>query len=48
MVDFVVPIDIRIKIKESKKRDKYVDLARRILKKTVKPILVCTLWTIPK
>ena len=33
-MDFVVPADYRLKLKESKKKDKYLDLARE-LKKTV-------------
>ena len=32
IVDFAVPADHRIKLKESKKRDKYLDLAREIKK----------------
>ena len=32
MVDFVVPIDRKVKIKESEKRDKYFDLARKLRK----------------
>ena len=35
IVDFTVPADNRIKLKESEKKDKYLDLARE-LKKTVK------------
>ena len=34
IVDFAVPADHRIKLKECKKKDKYLDLARE-LKKTV-------------
>ena len=34
MVDFAVPADHRIKLKECEKRDKYLDLARE-LKKTM-------------
>ena len=34
IVDFAVPTDHRIKLKESEKKDKYLDLARE-LKKTV-------------
>ena len=33
IVDFAVPVDHRIKLKECEKRDKYLDLARE-LKKT--------------
>ena len=29
-VDFAVPIDHRVKLKESEKRDKYLDLAREL------------------
>ena len=32
-MDFTVPADLRIKLEESEKRDKYLDLARK-LKKT--------------
>ena len=35
IVDFAVPADYRIKMKESGKRNKYLDLARE-LKKTIK------------
>ena len=34
IVDFAVPVDHRVKLKESEKRDKYVDFARE-LKKTM-------------
>ena len=34
IVDFAVPADHRIKLKESEKKDKYLDLARE-LKKTM-------------
>ena len=34
MVDFAVPADHRIKLKECEKKDKYLDLAKE-LKKTV-------------
>ena len=30
IVDFTFPVDIRVKIKESKKKDKYLDLAREL------------------
>ena len=33
-MDFAVPADHRVKLKESKKKDKYLDLARE-LKKTM-------------
>ena len=35
-MDFVVPADHRVKLKESEKRDKYLDLAKEMKKKTVK------------
>ena len=31
-VDFVVPVDHRIKLKECEKKDKYLDLARELKK----------------
>ena len=34
IVDFAVPLDYRMKLKECKKRDKYLNMARE-LKKTV-------------
>ena len=34
IVDFAVPVELRMKLKECEKRDKYLDLARE-LKKTV-------------
>ena len=30
IVDFAVPVDHRIKLKESEKKDKYLDLARKL------------------
>ena len=30
IVNFAVPADHRVKLKESKKRDKYIDLAREL------------------
>ena len=30
MVDFVVPADHRVKLKESEKKDKYLDFAREL------------------
>ena len=32
IVDFAVPADYRIKLKESEKKDKYLDLARELKK----------------
>ena len=53
IVDFAVPVDLRVKIKGSKKRDKYLDLARELkrlwnMKVLVIPIVVGALGTIPK
>ena len=52
-MDFPVPADYRVKIEESEKRDKYLDLARKLkklwtMKVTVIPIVVRALGTIPK
>ena len=33
IVDFAVPADLRIKLKECEKKDKYLDLARELKKK---------------
>ena len=35
MVDFTVPADHRVELKESEKKDNYLDLARELKKKTV-------------
>ena len=53
IVDFAVPVDDRMKIKENEKRDKYLDLARELRKQlnirvTVIPIVVGALGTVPK
>ena len=45
IVDFAVPTDHRIKLKECEKRDKYLDLARELkklwnLKVTIIPIVI--------
>ena len=34
-MDFAVPVDHRIKIKESEKMNKYLDLVRELIKKNV-------------
>ena len=44
-MDFTVSANQRVKIKESEKRDKYLDLAREM---TVIPIVIGALGTIPK
>ena len=35
IVDFAVPADHRVKLKESEKKDKYQDLARELKKKSM-------------
>ena len=52
-MNFGVPADHRVKIKESKKRDKYLDLARELRKLwnqklTVIPIVISMLGMVPK
>ena len=54
MVNFTVPADRMVKLKESKKRDKYIDLARELKKKlwnmkvTVIQIVIGALGTVSK
>ena len=53
IVDFAVSADHRINLKESEKKDKYLDLARELkklwnMKVTVVPIVIGTLGTITK
>ena len=53
IVDFAVPVDHRIKLKESEKKDKYFDLAREMnmlwnMKVTIVPIVIGALGTITK
>ena len=53
IVDFAVPADQWVKLKESEKRDKYLDLAKETkklwnIKLTVIPIVVGTHGKIPK
>ena len=49
-MDLAVPVDHRVKIKESEKRDKYLDIAREVwkLRVMVIPIVNDILRTIPK
>ena len=57
-MDFAIPADHRVKIKESENRDKYLDIARELkkttknkrwnMKVTVIPIVIGALRTIPK
>ena len=53
IVDFVVPADHRIKLKECEKKDKYVDLARELkklwnMKVTIIPIVIGAFGTVTK
>ena len=53
IVDFVVPADHRINLKESEKKDKYLDLARELkklwnMKVTIVPIVIGALGKILK
>ena len=54
ILDFAVPADHRVKLKESEKRDKYLDLARKLKKKllnikaTVTLIVIGALGTVTK
>ncbi len=51
--DFAIPADNRVKLKESEKRDKYLDLARELkklgnMKVKMIPIVISALGTITK
>ena len=53
IVDFAVPADNRIKLKESEKKDKYLDLARELkklwnTKVTIIPIVIGAFSTVTK
>ena len=53
VVDFAVPADHRIKLKESEKRDKYLDFARELkklwnVKVTIIPIVIVAFGTVSK
>ena len=53
IVDFAVPDDHRIKLKECEKKDKYLDLARELkklwnMKVTIVPIVIGAFGTITK
>ena len=53
IVDFVVPADHRIKLKESEKNEKYLDLARElkklwIMQVTIIPIVIGAFGTVTK
>ena len=53
-MDFTVPVDIRVKLKESEKREKCLDLARELknkllnMKLTIIPIVIGDLGTVTK
>ena len=52
-MDFAVPADHRVKLKESKKKKKYFDLSRKPkklwnMKVTFIPIIICALDTVTK
>ena len=53
IVNFAVPTDHRIKLKEYEKKDKYLDLARELkklwnMKVTIKPIVIGAFVTVTK
>ena len=53
IVDFAVPADHRIKLKECEKKDKYLDLARELkipwnMKVTIVPIVIGAFGTVTK
>ncbi len=53
IVDFAVPADLRIKLKDCEKKDKYLDLARELkklwnMKITIVPIVIGALGTMIK
>ena len=52
-MDFAIPVDYRVKIKESEKSDKYLDLAWELrklwnMKVMVIPTVIFMLGTVPK
>ena len=53
IVDFAVPADYRIKLRECEKKDKYFDLARDLkklwnMKMTIMPIVISAFGTVTK
>ena len=53
ILDFAVPVDHRIKLKECEKKGKYLDLARELekvwtMKVTIIPIVIGAFWTVTK
>ena len=52
-MDFAVPADLRIKLKEYEKKDKYIELARELKKQwkmqvTIIPIVISAFGTVAK
>ena len=52
-MDFAIPADHRIKLKESEKKDKYLDLARELktlwnMKVTIIPIVIGAFGTVTR
>ena len=52
-IDYAVPADHRIKLKECEKKDKYLDLARELkklwnMKVTIVPIVICAFGTVTR
>ena len=52
-MDFAVPADHRVKLKENKKKDKYLDLAKELkklwnMKVTIIPIVIGAFGTVTK
>ena len=53
IIDFAVPVDHRINLKENEKKDKYLDLVRELkklrnMKVTIVPIVIGALGTVTK
>ena len=53
LVDYVIPVNNRLRIKDSEKIYKYLDLARELkklwnMKRTVIPVVVGALWMVPR
>ena len=54
IVEFAVPVDHRVNLKESEKKDKYLNLARELKKKlwnmkvTIVPVVIGALGTVTK
>ena len=48
IVDFAVPVDHRVKLKESEKKDKYIDLARELKKLLNMKVTIIPIGTVTK